>query len=177
MTGQPQPHPKDIVKLDFIPYKGRKDADMGGLGVDLYCFDRGYAKKNILKGQTFNGAFAQSDCFGEMKLDSSQDPFTASTDSKTGVKESEAAMLTLGQICAYSGITLHSSFRKHLFTFLVTGNTMRFIRWDRRGAVVTRAFNYAERHATVFGFFTRYCQLTRQQRGFEPSVSPVHPLS
>lgn len=54
---------------------------------------------------------------------------------------------------------------------------MRFIRWDRQGAIVTRAFDYGKEHQLVFEFFARYCQLSREQCGWDPSVRPLPLLS
>ena len=49
---------------------------------------------------------------------------------------------TRGQIAAYAGIGLSMSFRKHFFPRLILGRYARSICWDRRGAIVTRRFDY-----------------------------------
>lgn len=59
---------------------------------------------------------------------------------------------TRGQIAAYAGVALSMSFRKHFFTMLILGRYARFIRWDRRGAVVTHRFDYTKHPLYIFNF-------------------------
>ncbi|KAF8888688.1 hypothetical protein CPB85DRAFT_1175328, partial [Mucidula mucida] len=49
---------------------------------------------------------------------------------------------TRGQICVYAATTMTLMFRSHLFTVVVFGPYARLIRWDRRGSIVTRRFDY-----------------------------------
>ena len=77
---------------------------------------------------------------------------------------------TRGQIAAYAGVALSMSFRKHFFTMFILGRYARFIRWDRRGAVVTHRFDYTKHPLYIFNFYLRYGQLGLLQRGFDPAV-------
>lgn len=86
--------------------------------------------------------------------------------------DTESGIHTRGQIAAYAGIGLSMSFRKHFFSMLILGRYARFIRWDRRGAVVTRRFDYTKHPLHIFNFYSRYCQLTPLERGFDPTVEP-----
>ncbi|KAF8805939.1 hypothetical protein BYT27DRAFT_7339513, partial [Phlegmacium glaucopus] len=67
------------------------------------------------------------------------------------------------------------SFRNHFFSMLIFGPYARFIRWDRRGAVVTRRFDYTKHPFHIFNFYLRYGQLTLLQRGFDPTVERATP--
>lgn len=51
--------------------------------------------------------------------------------------DTELGNHTRGQIAAYASVALSMVFRKHFFSMLILGRYARFIRWDRRGAVVT----------------------------------------
>ncbi|KAF8811747.1 hypothetical protein BYT27DRAFT_7012759, partial [Phlegmacium glaucopus] len=84
--------------------------------------------------------------------------------------DTESGIHTRGQITAYAGVSLSMSFRNHFFSMLVLGPCARFIRWDRRGAVVTRRFGYTKHPFHIFNFYLRYGQLTFLQRGFDPTV-------
>ncbi|KAF9463849.1 hypothetical protein BDZ94DRAFT_1257588 [Collybia nuda] len=78
-----------------------------------------------------------------------------------------------GQIASYAGITLYLSFRTHLFTVFISGQYCRLIRWDRRGAVVTRRIDYTKEPKILFDFYHRFAQLTRTERGFDPTVTKI----
>lgn len=86
---------------------------------------------------------------------------------------SEAAKLVRGQIASYAGLTLALSFRLHLFTVLVFDKYYRLIRWDRRGATVTRKIDYTKDPESLFYFYHRFAQLDRLQRGFDPTVENI----
>lgn len=81
---------------------------------------------------------------------------------------------TRGQIAAYAGVAMSMAFRKHFFSMLILGEYARIIRWDRRGAIVTRRFSYTKRPELVFEFYLRFAQLSPSQRGFDVSVVPLN---
>ncbi|KAF9017562.1 hypothetical protein BDZ89DRAFT_993821 [Hymenopellis radicata] len=83
------------------------------------------------------------------------------------------ATKTRGYISAYAAMTMSVMFRGHLFTVILFGAFARFIRWDRRGSIVTRRFNYTKRPELIFDFYHRFAQLTPAQRGLDPSVTPI----
>ncbi|KAF9478065.1 hypothetical protein BDN70DRAFT_944470, partial [Pholiota conissans] len=78
---------------------------------------------------------------------------------------------TRGQITAYAGLALSMNFRRHFFSMLILGRFARFIRWDRRGAIVTHRFDYTKRPRFIFEFYRRYGQLSPIQRGFDPTAT------
>ncbi|TFY51109.1 hypothetical protein EVG20_g11163, partial [Dentipellis fragilis] len=80
---------------------------------------------------------------------------------------------TRGQITAYAAAMLELQFRTFVFSVLIMGEFARLIRWDRSGAIVTRAFNYQEDPEPLAQFLWRYNFLTRAQRGFDESVKVV----
>ena len=84
--------------------------------------------------------------------------------------DTELGNHTRGQIAAYASVALSIVFRKHFFSMLILGRYARFIRWDRRGAVVTHWFDYTKHPLYIFNFYLRYGQLGLFQRGFDPAV-------
>ncbi|KAF8816194.1 hypothetical protein BYT27DRAFT_7333549 [Phlegmacium glaucopus] len=82
----------------------------------------------------------------------------------------DSGIHTRSQITAYAGIGPSISFRNHFFSTLILGPYARFIRWDRRGAVVTCRFDYTKHPFHIFNFYLRYGQLTLLQRGFDPTA-------
>ncbi|KAF8801967.1 hypothetical protein BYT27DRAFT_7046541, partial [Phlegmacium glaucopus] len=70
--------------------------------------------------------------------------------------DTESGIHTRGQIAAYAGVGLSMSFRNHFFSMLIIGRYARFIRWDRRGAIVTRRFDYTKHPLQIFNFYLRY---------------------
>ncbi|KAF9017567.1 hypothetical protein BDZ89DRAFT_1022100 [Hymenopellis radicata] len=85
---------------------------------------------------------------------------------------------TRGQICVYAATTMTLMFRSHLFTVVLFGSFARLIRWDRRGSIVTRRFDYTKpdeegQPLILFEFYKRFAQLTAVQRGLDPTVTPL----
>ncbi|KAH9486067.1 hypothetical protein JR316_0000131 [Psilocybe cubensis] len=88
-------------------------------------------------------------------------------------KDTQRAIHTRGQIAAYAGVAMSMAFRSHFFSLLILGEFARFIRWDRRGAVVSTRFNYVKRPSLIFGFYLRFGQLSLRQRGFDTNAVRV----
>ncbi|KAH9484020.1 hypothetical protein JR316_0003499 [Psilocybe cubensis] len=87
-------------------------------------------------------------------------------------KDTQISNQTRGQIAAYAGVVLSMAFRSHFFSMLIIGKYARFIRWDRRGAIVTHRFDYTKSPTLIFSFYRRYGQLTHRERGFDLSAKP-----
>ncbi|KAF9463864.1 hypothetical protein BDZ94DRAFT_1191989 [Collybia nuda] len=116
----------------------------------------------------------------EFKSSAENDPFidpgpeSQSSNQKYPFENTDVeAIYIRGQIAGYAGITLYLSFRTHLFTVFVSGQYCRFIRWDRRGAVVTRRIDYTKEPKVLFAFYHRFAQLTRTERGLDPTVTNI----
>ncbi|KAJ8091664.1 hypothetical protein PM082_020899 [Marasmius tenuissimus] len=129
-----------------------------------------------------NTDFGLMDTQVEFKLKGS-DPFC---DPKPGEKhidrehgvnlDTDTCREVLGQITSYAGTSLSMNFRTHLFTVLIIGRHARLIRWDRGGAIVSRAFEYAHSRSPLVEFYLRYWQLSRRDQGFEADVMTLDKL-
>ncbi|KAF9027320.1 hypothetical protein BDZ89DRAFT_1066995, partial [Hymenopellis radicata] len=85
--------------------------------------------------------------------------------------KSQLGLKTRGQIASYAGITMFLSYRKHFMSVVLFGEYARLIFWDRRGAIVSRRFNYQKGDDKIlFEFYLRFSQLTTEQRGHDPTV-------
>ena len=88
---------------------------------------------------------------------------------------------TRAQIISYATAHLGSQFRTHVFSVLITGEFARIIRWDRAGAIVTKAFRYCVPDEVcdsyLVEFFRRYDVAAPKERGVDDSVSfePLEP--
>ncbi|KAF9483011.1 hypothetical protein BDN70DRAFT_828166 [Pholiota conissans] len=122
--------------------------------------------------------FSKMSLFIEFKFRPKQDPFEDPERGKSinrntfhFEKDTEEHMAHRGQIGAYSAAISGSQFRVHVFSVSICGDTARFIRWDRAGAVVSQSFNYIESPGFLSSFFRRYANLASRQQGYDPSVS------
>ncbi len=78
---------------------------------------------------------------------------------------------TRGQLAAYNAVIMGVQYRSHAFSTLVCGTFVRFMRWDRSSAIVTRRFDYTKEPEILFRFYQRLAQLTDRQRGVDPTVT------
>ncbi|KAF8919155.1 hypothetical protein CPB85DRAFT_881631 [Mucidula mucida] len=78
---------------------------------------------------------------------------------------------TRGQLAAYNAVIMGVQYRSHVFSTLVCGTFVRFMRWDRSSAIVTRRFDYTQKPEILFRFYQRLAQLTDRQRGVDPTVT------
>ena len=86
-----------------------------------------------------------------------QDPFDDVRGSDDGVSSSnlDHRKKHLGQIISYAELLFAMQHRVAVFMLLVLGRKCRFIRWDRSGFVVTRAFDYYKRWRTFVDILWR----------------------
>ncbi|KAL5522456.1 hypothetical protein ACEPAG_8472 [Sanghuangporus baumii] len=61
--------------------------------------------------------------------------------------------------------------RVFYFSVLVIGTRARIFRWDRAGAIVTKAFDYRDHPELLCEFLWRFHLANPVQRGFDPTVS------
>ncbi|THU78571.1 hypothetical protein K435DRAFT_737535 [Dendrothele bispora CBS 962.96] len=126
--------------------------------------------------KTNDSAFAE--VIGEFKREDSADVFVQGKNlSADGfAKNSGTASEALGQMIAYVTCQLAFQFRTHAFSFFVSGSSVRLIRWDRSGAVVSEAFKYAE-EPFLAEFFWRFTRATPAARGVDTTVRKVKELN
>ncbi|CAL1708963.1 unnamed protein product [Somion occarium] len=80
---------------------------------------------------------------------------------------------TLEQMISYAAALLSRQHRLFAFSIAVCGHYARFFRWDRAGCIVSDLFNFVEEPDILLDFFWCYARLTREERGFDPTVVPA----
>jgi hypothetical protein len=140
--------------------------DGDGLSTDV----SGYPNDDLPPDANTN--FSKMSIFVEFKFQLKDDPFD---DSAIGAELFERDTLLhkqhRGQIAAYSAAISGSQFRVHVFSLSICANTVRFIRWDRCGAVVSARFDYLQQPRLLANFFWRYSHLDPSVQGYDPTVS------
>ncbi|CAL1712413.1 unnamed protein product [Somion occarium] len=114
--------------------------------------------------------------FVEAKFSDFMDPFydvqdTAldDTEEKPTVDNADA----LEQITSYAATLLARQHRTFAFSIAIYGQYVRFFRWDRAGCIVSDKFSFLEDSDLLADFLWCYAHMTREQRGFDPTVVPA----
>ncbi|EJF59452.1 hypothetical protein DICSQDRAFT_172049 [Dichomitus squalens LYAD-421 SS1] len=104
--------------------------------------------------------------------DVSVDPFD---DEKANIStETENRRKVRGQIISYAELVYTVQHRVALFMLVVVGVNVRFVRFDRSGAVVTRALNYVHNWEIFCDILWRIGQCTDTQLGLDPTATRLY---
>ena len=110
----------------------------------------------------------------------SEDPFS-DPKSRQSLQEhnfehnSKAAMKNRGQIISYTACQFASQHRCFTFSILFLDDYVRFIRWDRAGAIVTKRFNWRDDPKPLARFLWLFNHLSDAERGYDTSISKPTP--
>ncbi|KAH9889366.1 hypothetical protein C8Q73DRAFT_155943 [Cubamyces lactineus] len=85
----------------------------------------------------------------------------------------EGIVHDLGQNVAYVVEIFARQHRCFCLSVSISGHTARLIRWDRSGAIVTRAFNYVTQPQLLCEFYWRFGSITDEARGYDLTVVPA----
>ena len=96
-------------------------------------------------------------------------------DHNTSLTKGDKARHDLGQTVAYATEACKRQHRRHYFTVSVSGSSIRFIRWDRAGAIVSEKFNILKHPELFCQFFWRFAHITDAERGYDLTVEPATP--
>lgn len=107
--------------------------------------------------------------FVEVKADEGSSGFYFS-DKTRFLRSSDEGMKARAQVATYATEIMLRQHRTHLFSFYVAGRWLRFIRWDRTGAVFSTAVNMVEDPVSVYNLIYRFARLDRWQQGYDSSV-------
>ncbi|PSR76423.1 hypothetical protein PHLCEN_2v8458 [Hermanssonia centrifuga] len=110
----------------------------------------------------------------ELKSSERQDAFHDSHNPDDRIeKQTDESSKHRGQIIHYAAEQMAVQHRVSLLTISMTGRIARFIRWDRSGAIVTKAFDYVDSPHLLAEFLIRFSRLNAAQRGFDTTVTPA----
>ncbi|KAI5809917.1 hypothetical protein DFH27DRAFT_166563 [Peziza echinospora] len=83
-----------------------------------------------------------------------------------------AARAIRGQLATYEAAQSGAQFRAHSFSLFIFGTFARFIRWDRRCAIVSARFEYGTSpNNYIADFLHRYSQLDDEGRGKDTTLT------
>lgn len=121
----------------------------------------------------------------EFKVDTSSDPFMdPPANLPEDEKEAHEFVITgnskkrkdcLGQLASYATEWCTRQHRMFAFSVFIGDPYVRFIRWDRSGAIVSEMFDYRKNGQPLVDFLWRFTHLSPVQRGIDESVRPANP--
>ena len=80
------------------------------------------------------------------------------------------ASLTRAELVAFASAQMATQFRVFRFSVVVFAQWARFLRWDRAGVVVSKAFDFTRHPDWLAEFFWRYSHMLPTDRGEDLSV-------
>ncbi|KAK0496213.1 hypothetical protein EDD18DRAFT_1462737 [Armillaria luteobubalina] len=89
------------------------------------------------------------------------------------VQQTKASQDVRGQLVGYAGNTINAQHRKYLFSLFLGPDGVRFFKWERTYAVVSRTFDLAADGKYLVEFLYRFCTLTDGDRGKDDTVIPA----
>ena len=152
--------------------------NLGTLKPDLCLYRKDILNQVLVVENQYIANFGLADIIIEVKRDPKSDPFIdAKANSVLGhvfIRDTPSYLdkieQTLGQIAAYAAAVCARQYRTHCFTISIFGPIARIIRWDRAGAIVSRAFNYHDEEQWLTEFARHYSNATYAQQGYDMSI-------
>ncbi len=92
-------------------------------------------------------------------------------DPKEWVSQTDASKTCQGQLGTYSANTLNTQYRRHLFSLNLGPDGVRFFKWERTYAVVSRAFDLSTDGKYLVEFLNRFSTMTDSDRGLDETVT------
>ncbi|CAL1697201.1 unnamed protein product [Somion occarium] len=109
---------------------------------------------------------------GEGKTNINATPFRTGNGGPL-LRDSKDAHETRGQMAQYAAELMLRQHRQHVFFVSFFQDTMRIIRWDRNGALVSTPFNYKHNPEKLWLFFYRIRRMNDEALGFDTTVHPA----
>ena len=81
----------------------------------------------------------------------------------------------LGQLASYATEWCTRQHRRFAFSIFIGDPYVRFIRWDRAGAMVSKMFDYRVNGQPLVDFLWRFTHLSPVQRGIDDTVQLANP--
>ncbi|KAK0192848.1 hypothetical protein F5146DRAFT_979414 [Armillaria mellea] len=89
------------------------------------------------------------------------------------VSQTDGSKTCRGQLGTYAANTLNTQHRQHLFSLSLGPDGVRFFKWERTYAVVSRAFDLWTDGKYLVEFLHRFSTLTDSDRGLDETVAPA----
>ncbi|KAF8056974.1 hypothetical protein FPV67DRAFT_633928 [Lyophyllum atratum] len=116
----------------------------------------------------------------ELKVDASHDPFADPTPTNDRLNHRFEAWpkdrtQARSRLIRYATEWFSRQHRQFAFTIFIGDPYVRFIRWDRAGAVVSERFDYRKNSQPLIDFLWRFTHHDDAGRGIDPTVIPATP--
>ena len=115
-----------------------------------------------------------------LQVKNSEDSFPFFRNRNDEFSRAESRVQSRGQLAEYALEVFRHQHRLFLFAIAIGGSTAAFVRFDRRGAVVSGIFNYIDDPQPLGEFFYRLFRsgqdgmsLPRELRGHDPTAEPA----
>ncbi|KAG5732754.1 hypothetical protein E4T56_gene16727 [Termitomyces sp. T112] len=124
--------------------------------------------------------FEELELHSELKAHGSDDAFVDPPEGKACrdwrfESFTDAGMRSRSQLIHYATEWFSRQHRRHAFTIFLFGTYVRFIRWDRAGAIVSERFNFKSDCSYLVEFLWRFSHLDDIGRGRDPFVRRATP--
>lgn len=119
-------------------------------------------------------AWAAVEVVIEVKRADNRAPFGHAS-SKSYLPHGAERVQARGQLIHYAIEVYNHQHRTHIFMISIVGHTARLLYMDRVAVLVSKPFNYVENPVELGMFLHAYSNMTREQRGFDPTASPASP--
>lgn len=106
--------------------------------------------------------------------DTENDPFDDRTDGKVDADALKRKGVR-GQLITYAEKVFQYQHRTALYMLIIIGRRFRFVRWDRSGAIVTRATDYFEHPDLLCEMLWYMSHLTDEKLGMDPTAVRIRP--
>ncbi|KAK0233974.1 hypothetical protein IW262DRAFT_1241657, partial [Armillaria fumosa] len=156
-----------IPNFQFVLGKEHKDPNTSNKTVT-----DGFMYESTVDTSSSPTQWDKAELWAEFKRDPSYHGFQ--DDEGDGwVQQTKASQDARGQLAGYAGSTLNAQHRKYLFSLFLGPDGVRFFKWERTYAVVSRVFDLATDGKYLVEFLCRFCTLTDGDRGKDDTVIPA----
>lgn len=111
--------------------------------------------------------------FIEVKASAKYAPFNFDSTADLEVKDTKEGKRSRAQVIKYVTEIQHRQHRTFVLCAFICGDWVRFMRWDRAGAIVSAAVNYVQNPRRLLDFIHRMSVSSREGQGYDPTVTLV----
>ncbi|KAH9939570.1 hypothetical protein B0H21DRAFT_698233 [Amylocystis lapponica] len=155
--------------------------ELGSMKPDVCCYDEKTAHLAIASNNKPCAHLGYAELFIEVKRtvahDFFNDPLDDADRSKhqfmldiSNKKDCDHAAEALGQNVAYAAEACARQHRTFYLSMSLAGTSLRFIRWDRAGAIVSESFDIRTQPELLCEFLWRFAHTSATGRGYDPTV-------
>lgn len=120
-------------------------------------------------------AWAWMTSFIEVKSSPDSAPFNFDDTDEFEIKDTDSGKQSRAQVIKYVSEIQHRQHRTFVLCAFIWRDWVRFMRWDRAGAIVSAAYNYVEDPSRLLNFIYSLSMSSREGQGYDTSVTLLTP--